>query len=334
VRLVAINVAVLAAMLVAIEGASSLMLAGVHLFTGDPPETIEARITRYDPELGWVSIPGNVIPAYAGPRRPLRVNGQGFRADHELTPAPPPGRVRVVCSGDSFTFGADVSDEYPWCRRLERLDPRLETVNMAVLGYGLDQIYLRYKRDAAGLSHDIHVVAFIDDDIRRMGVRQGKPVLTMSNGRLAVENVPVPPPLSRWRTHVTRVLLDLSAYQLIARAEYRVQHVLGRTGGPAPGVLDALVDDFVRVTRERGSRIVFVRLPTLGEEDVAARALMARARQQGATAIDLWDDFKRLAPEARPSLFVDPVPAGTHLSEAGNEWAAARILRGLPPLDP
>jgi hypothetical protein len=122
------NVAVLVFLGVALEGLLSTLL-----FTWDVVSdrvNPERRHTRYDPDLGWVAIPNLFIPDMYGPGVSLRTNSRGFRGGREFIEAVPPGKFRVICSGDSVTLGFGVADDYPWCKLLESLDQRIETVNM------------------------------------------------------------------------------------------------------------------------------------------------------------------------------------------------------------
>jgi hypothetical protein len=97
--------------------------------------------TRFDRELGSVAVPNLDLPNMYGPGVSLRTNSQDFRGSREFTELVAPGRRRVICSGDSVTFGFGVDDDHSWCRLLESLDGRLEAVNMALPGYGVDQAY-------------------------------------------------------------------------------------------------------------------------------------------------------------------------------------------------
>ena len=113
-----------------------------------------------------------------------------------MTLAPDRRPARIVCSGDSFTLGYGVDDEQTWCARLEAREPRFETINMGQGGYGIDQAYLWYRRDAAMLDHHVQVFAFISADFGRLLSDRfqgyGKPVLRMKQGALVLENTPVP----------------------------------------------------------------------------------------------------------------------------------------------
>src|SRR5262249_22686948 len=124
--------------------------------------------TQYDPELGWVNVPNVFIPSLYGPGVSLRTNAQGFRNDEPVASSIPPGRVRIVCSGDSFTLGYGVSNAQAWCNRLATIDRRIEAINMGQGGYGADQAYLWYRRDGLKIDQDVQIFAFITDDFARM----------------------------------------------------------------------------------------------------------------------------------------------------------------------
>jgi len=193
-RLVAGNVAVFAGLLVGIEGLASYAVVVRDAVTA--PSFAEQQYTRYDPDLGWVATPSLYSPNMFGPGVALRTNVQGFRNDANTTSVVPAGTARIICSGDSFTFGFGVDNAQTWCARLASIDRRLDTVNLGEGGYGVDQAYLRYKRDAATIEHHIHLFAFITADFDRMlsDAFQGypKPVLDLDRSRLVVRNARCP----------------------------------------------------------------------------------------------------------------------------------------------
>src|SRR5712692_5894096 len=109
-RLIACNIAILGLLLVIIEGLASYTLLIRDLIKAQP--VAEQRHTRYDPDLGWVNKASLDIPDMYGRGVYLRTNAQGFRNDHDIATAVPSGRARLICSGDSFTFGYGVDNAH------------------------------------------------------------------------------------------------------------------------------------------------------------------------------------------------------------------------------
>jgi len=154
-----VGFAVVAVMLglLMIEGASRVALVAIERGEG----LTERKHTRYDAELGWVSVPSTTVKDLYGPGRTLTVNAQGFRGKREYAKTPPPGVTRILCSGDSFTLGWGVDDGDAWSALLQQR-PGLEVVNMGQGGYGIDQSYLWWRRDGGSISYDVHLLAVID----------------------------------------------------------------------------------------------------------------------------------------------------------------------------
>jgi lysophospholipase L1-like esterase len=89
----------------------------------------------FDRELGQVLRPRQTAFTID---RAVRTNTLGLR-DHELTPVPAPGTLRVLALGDSQTFGNGLDLEETWPKQLERALPvtplrRWEVINAGVPG--------------------------------------------------------------------------------------------------------------------------------------------------------------------------------------------------------
>jgi hypothetical protein len=342
--------------LLLVEGASSFVL-----FARDLSKAVRlplpAAHTDYDTLLGWVNRRGFFDPDLYGRGIYFRTNGQRFRNDHDFATAVSPGRVRLICSGDSFTLGYEVDNDHAWCAVLERKHPRLETVNMGQGGYGVDQAYLWYKRDGQPLDHNLHIFAVIQDDFRRMQVRNytsgggqyAKPVLTLEGDSLRLANVPVP----RWSYRIPRLLSFLHqkrpalAQLRIAQLAELLQTRFGRGRVPGPAAADSLTwqvadrvfADLARVNRAKESILVVVFLPTPGDSSSSAsdpwrRWLRLAAVQRGFVFVDLVEDFRAIPRDSIPWLFYKPPPlrpggASGHYGELGNEWVADRLYRHL-----
>jgi hypothetical protein len=332
-----------------LEGASSLLLfiSGILDYERQAPL---ARLlhTRHDPDLGWANIPGVRVEDLYGPGVWLQTNAQGFRAERDYSKEVPPGHLRVICSGDSFTLGYGVANDQTWCAELEDLDPRLESVNMGQGGYGLDQAYLWYRRDGTRLAHDIHIFAFIFDDFRRMQERTflgyDKPVLGIRDGRLVVDNVPVPqrPFYAAWRDPLQAITSELRTSALVRR--------IGgghgtETAAESPGaaersratweVVRKVIDELVAANRDKQSLLVLVHLPTPGDfrqgiSDPWRRFAKREAEQRGLLYLDLVAALRRLPAQSVESLFIAPGAvqyraAAGHLTPKGNEWVAREL---------
>jgi len=75
---------------------------------------------------------------------------------------------RIALIGDSFTFGEAVHYKDTWGFILgERLGGRCQILNFGVIGYGIDQAYLRYLQDVRPWHPDLVIFSFINDDLRR-----------------------------------------------------------------------------------------------------------------------------------------------------------------------
>lgn len=92
----------------------------------------------------------------------VKISSLGLR-DREFPREVPEGRTRVICLGDSWTFGTGVTTDQTWPRQLQAalnvkgLD--VETVNTGVSGYETHQESIVYKRDHQhNLEHDLVVV--------------------------------------------------------------------------------------------------------------------------------------------------------------------------------
>lgn len=305
-----------------------------------PRQPPERRYTQYDEELGWVNTPNVHLRDMYGPGVWLRTNAQGHRAEASFTREVPAGRVRVICSGDSFTFGFGVSNAEAWCERLGAKDPRIEPVNMGQAGYGLGQAYLWYRRDGAAFEHDIHIFAFIWDDFDRL-VRSdlngyAKPVFAVRNGQLVVENVPVPrrsylvPAVTSWLLRSRRVLSDLRITELARRVRSGVTDEAARSANRAKAtwiVAEKVFDSLMAHHHTRGSALVLIHLPAPGDDEYTpARRweaeLLAYAERTGVAYVDLGDDLQRMAPDSASLMFGDH----SHYTPAGNDWVAGRLL--------
>lgn len=337
------NIAVVLLLLALLEGTASLVLTAHEIIR--TPAVPEHRHAEHDELLGWVNLPDVNLPDAYGPGIAVRTNAQRFRNDQVFTAEVPPGRIRIICSGDSFTFGYGVSNEDAWCERLTSLDPALETVNMGLGGYGVDQAYLWYMREGKVLDHDVHLFAVLADDFRRMRsdrfMGYGKPLLVVRDDTLVVANRPVPRTswLARRRALHGETVARLSIVRGV-RGLFRLDDpaaAAARNDRLDRQVREAsshLLAELARVNAEKGSRLVLVFLPGawdyMGQAGTEAWRSFVRdeAERQGIEFLDMVDELRRLPPDGVAALYAPNL----HFSVAGNAWAARTVHRRLQPL--
>ena len=336
----------------ALEGTASLVLVVWNALLYQRPTMNAGGEVIYDPDIGWVGKPNAFIPDLYGPGVFLRTNSQGFRHATDVGRTAPNGRVRVICSGDSFTFGYGVSNDDTWCQRLETLDGRLDTVNMAEPGYGIDQAYLWYLRDGARLDHAVQVLAFITSDFLRMPSSYFfgyyVPVLQIRDGSLVVTGTPVPRSSSRWRLLKRRLQVatrGLRAGQL-ARALSSGRADAASAATTVPAAFDestwklaaAVFSHLEEVNRRKGSTLVLVYLPMAqdyasGESDPWREHVRAEADRLGIRFEDLVPPFRTLRREQATAMIIPRgIPGTGHYTVEGNRWVADLLHERLAPL--
>ncbi|MGE0267485.1 MAG: SGNH/GDSL hydrolase family protein [Candidatus Omnitrophota bacterium] len=157
----------------------------------------EEKYITHHPGLGWSVKPNGSTELY-------RANSQGIRADHNYPLTPEENKIRILSFGDSFTHGDEVHNNETWQEYLNALDPRLETLNFGVSGYGVDQALLRYLQEGRKFHPQVVLIGFMSEDPTRHGsvyrpffLPQSDFVLTkprykLTGGRLQLIGNPLP----------------------------------------------------------------------------------------------------------------------------------------------
>jgi len=334
---------VLSLLVLAVEG-----LARVALLIVEAPEArvAERMHTRYDELLGWANVPRVTLPSMYGTSTSVSITDRGFRGKVDFVNPVPDGVMRIVCSGDSFTFGYGVGDEDTWCARIGRV-PGFESVNMGQGGYGVDQMYLWYARDGT-FDHHIVLFAFIGDDFERARSPRfiifDKPMLDLSGDSIAPINVPVSRCIldakecTRRRGGIGRLLDNMSAIsRVVDRLGRELNWRLSRNKpltDPTSEEMEILRRIFRSMDRRatsRGARLVGVLLPRA--EDYANstadvwRQMVGEEAEKGRWEFwDLVDPMRALQPIDAQTLFN---LGDGHYTVAGNQWVASQLIERL-----
>ena len=159
---------------------------------------------RFDARYGWTNVPGSYVVG----DDELHVNALGARGAREFGPTPPAGHARVLCLGDSFTYGTEVADGEDWPAVLDARTAGLEVINLGVGGWGLDQTYLRWQDVGADLAPDVVLFGFYLGSIGR-NANRFRPYLYPAD----------PNPLAKPRFRLVGEELELVPQPYATRAE-------------------------------------------------------------------------------------------------------------------
>jgi hypothetical protein len=166
-------------------------------------------------------------------------------------------------------------------------------------------------------------------------------VLSLADGKVTAENVPVPEwsGWSRWSDGRT-LLPNLRLVQLVLRRVDNDEAAqMRRVDLQMWPLLDSVFTDLARLNRAHGSVPVIVYLPALQEYAAGPRddrrvRFAASAKRAGITFIDLTPDLRTVSPDSLDWLFITPnaLPvrgASGHLTVSGHQWVADRITAHL-----
>jgi hypothetical protein len=286
----------------------------------------------YDPELGWVPKSSNQWgTSITILKEGARSNGRGEVWDGTDDP--------MLAVGDSYTFGDQVADSQTWPAQLEKLSGR-RVINAGVDGYGVDQAFLRARRLLNRYRFSTVIFSFIPDDIRRsqMSVMFAtpKPYFEFKDGRLTLQNVPVPP-LTFNPEKESELLIVLEHSLLVHIVMKRLfpewwlrapseRQVEDRESGIK--VACALLHELEGITKSHGTALIV--LAQHGEFEPAsetreAASVLSCLSDPATRILDLEPALSELKAKdpARYHRLYNPF---LHMSAEGNEFVARQIL--------
>lgn len=213
----------------------------------------------FDPLLGWRT-KANIVDGKTGDAK-LTTNVKGIRSLKDYAYDKPAGMTRILLLGDSFTFGENVSDEEVYANLLEKALNNTEVINMAVHGYGTDQMLLSLQHEGVKYHPDIVILGFIGQDMERnlLSFRDfAKPKYELVNGKLLLTHVPIPPPTTWIHNEFYRLkLVDL--YEMILS---KMKWSNDEAKRASERITIALLDEMGKTIRGIGAIPVFLYLPT------------------------------------------------------------------------
>jgi lysophospholipase L1-like esterase len=281
----------------------------------------QAVIPGAEPDLGYLHKPsfeGTLVGA------PVKINARGLR-DREL-PYEKPGSVfRILCLGDSVTFGWGVQGETTFARGLEallnrdRAPEKFQVINAGVGGYNTVQEAAFYRTEARKYASDLVLLFFtVNDAAPALTPLQGTPANPEDRfrnlGRVSLETF----------KRIFATLVGFVRYMALPKTDVLADYRAGSDGN-WERCTDA-IRSLSALAREDGSAFAVVLVPAMqdlkGEYPFGRihERMAAFCKAEGIPLFDLLPDFRGLENmEVRISIF-DGHP---------NRSAHARIARAV-----
>lgn len=277
------------------------------------------------PEFGWTGRPNLRTEVRFEPefRHAAVTNSRGLRSAE--TPYAKGARKRILCLGDSLTFGLGVESAEAFPSLVEAGLPGTEVVNGGVVGWGTAQECLWLEAEGLRYEPDVLVLGFFVNDFWENeggNLRRRRPVFKIEGGVLVLASRPSPeialkddpgfvgPPekkgwaaLGRWLRLNSRlaraaalgaewVSLALpGAPDAMPLARASLKEKRDRRVPPAPEVTHALLARIRDLCAARGIRLVALLIPS--HEDVAPDLQETAAGRDARAAYDLAFEFCR-----------------------------------------
>jgi GDSL-like Lipase/Acylhydrolase family len=295
-----------------------------------------AARARYDSKLGFVGSPNYSEPDFHYDAHGLRVTP----VPAGVTLAEPP----ILAVGGSYTLGDEVADSETYPAQLQALIRR-RVVNAGMEAYGLDQMVLRAELMTAEEKPAAIILSFGADNLRRMEMSRvwgvEKPYFTLTDGKLVLRNVPVPPSpdpattLDIWQRLFGRSLLvDLILRHFGWQYEWSVDHVrvLPRDESvklscplfkrmAALGVPTIVVAEY--------DPYLWTDLPYMREQNALTNQVLHCAAAAGFVTIDPFEEIDKGMRSAGRDLYYRK---GEHPSPAGQALVARLVAEALQRL--
>jgi hypothetical protein len=320
---------------------------GYTNFRHPPPTASFGYPPAYDAELGWVP-KQDVQPNknfWGGwetvtiLQDGIRSNGRGEVWDGSGDP--------ILAVGDSMTFGDEVSDWETWPAHLEKLSGR-RVINGGVFAYGIDQAFLRARRLLNRYRFSTVIFSFIQEDVRRCRWSQwgstGKPYFDFKDGRLTLENVPVPPPSPPPKESELIIALEHSrlVHAIMKRlyGEWWLEGSIPRLDEKkVVQVACAVLHELEGLSKSRGSELIV--LVQYHKHEISSKSTAVKGVVESVLSC-LSDPATRVL-DLKPALsevkvedlsryygpFLPP-QHWSHMTAEGNQFVALEISKSLP----
>jgi hypothetical protein len=314
------NCLVLAILLLVSEGLYRAFHPDQELYERSFPEPSRSGErdpwARPDNDLGWVAT-GTDLDTFSKPTAhwTLRVNRQGFRSELDYEQPPPRQGRRILMLGDSFVFGVYIEQPDTLPARLEaQLGDGAQVFNLAIPGWGIDQMYLAYEKFTRAIDPEVVVLVYINDDIPRVFESRrtaDKPSFKLVDGELTA------------REHDRPGWMDW-----LAARSHIANHAYSRIIRPyeSERLTKAIIRRIAAAAHDRHQRFVVVRYPDKSEEFESVKEWDSDLRDffadEHITHLDPLAEMQSLSAAERDALYLD---FDEHPAGPGNAFVARYI---------
>ncbi len=310
---------------------------------------VPARSLEYVKASQWAEIPGPLAPnqSYTDSfkrRLPFTVttNNLGLRGE-DTTLAKPAGTVRVLCLGDSYTFGAFVNDAETWPAQLQATlrernpDRPIEVINGGISGFTIVDELAFLREHGLALEPDAVVVAFVLNDLADLTRRVSSREMLRRSAEEQESSSLAPVKRLLRRTAIYNMLFIARAWLAKERGadptvqEVDIRHLLAPTyddqtlelfdryrghllemktllDGPAIGLVFMIYPFWEQIARKEG--------------DHAQQRLARMAAEMGIPVLDLLPAYRKNDPTGRKYFHM---PEDHHPSWRGYRTAARQL---------
>lgn len=319
-------------LLLAFLGVLALLEISARLLGYAPPKTVadyqESKFV-FHPRLLWELKPG--WKGYEG-KGEVKINSLGFRED-EIPSTKPAGEMRILCLGDSVTFGYWVNQNEPWPKVLETMyrehGVQATVINAGVPGYSTFQSLEQWRLKGKALNPDIVILGYcLNDATERYST------VASYGGRnvfLGVDTSQALPPLQRFLRGLALYRYISMKLQQKAKSEetYSVRRLFEEPlAPPLRGAWEKNSKEIILLKEDvaqEGKKFLLVVFPYFfqllmkEEGEVHPKRILALCEQNHIECLNLLPVFRAHAEEG---LFLD----GNHLNPTGHRLVAETIF--------